>query len=408
MAITMNELTIEDAISDSVFELLIYEPFYGHVISSLNRVISEEIPTACIAIEKDIITMKINPNFFLKKLSKEERISVLKHEVLHFLFYHLSCKFNGDRLIFNIAADLVVNQFLNPIPKGAIFLSGFSVLNLLPYESIEYYFDKILGLASDMKKQGWVPGGKKKFDWKKLSNPRSAILLESISRDWDFSAHDSWGKIELTDLASKTKIGEILARAKEATPKNFWGMIPREIQQIINAHSSKDSSIDWRSAIRILGNRCSAKSISMSKKRISKRYATRPGLRTISKKRKLAIAIDTSGSIQHYLLADFMKEIQAIKKTGALITIILCDCKIQYEFELKLESEIKFQGGGGTLFDPVFERINKERNPFDGILYLTDGYANKPTIRPKSRLLWVISPNGTTKNLDFGPFVKMS
>ena len=404
----MNELTIEDAISDSVFELLIYEPFYGHVISSLNRVISEEIPTACIAIEKDIITMKINPNFFLKKLSKEERISVCKHEVLHFLFYHLSSKFNGDRLIFNIAADLVVNQFLNPIPKGAIVLSGFSDLHLLVFESLDYYLNKLQSLANDMKKQGWVPGSKKKFDWKKLSNPRSAELLSTISRDWDFSAHDSWGKIELTDLASKTKIGEILARAKEATPKNFWGMIPREIQQIINAHSSKDSSIDWRSAIRILGNRCSAKSISMSKKRISKRYATRPGLRTISKKRKLAIAIDTSGSIHRHLLADFMKEIQAIRKTGALITIILCDCKIQNEFELKSESEIKFQGGGGTLFDPVFERINKERKPFDGILYLTDGYASKPTIRPKSRLLWVISPNGTTKNLDFGPFVKMS
>ena len=335
----------------------------------------------------------------------------LLHELLHYGFCHIFKSFNGDRLLFNIAADLVVNQFLNPfpIPKGAIILSGFADLKLLPMQSIEYYLDKLQTLADKMQKQGWFHGSEKKFNWNKLSNPRSAELLESIARDWDFSGHDSWGKIELTDLESNSKIGEMLERAKKLTDEKFWGMIPREIQQIIKAHSGKDSSIDWKKAIRLLGARCSAKTIGMSIKRKSKRYGTRPGLRSISNKRRLAVAIDTSGSIDQNQMADFLKEIQAIRKTGALITIFECDCKIHREYELKSESEIKFKGGGGTAFDPVFERVNKERvKPFDGILYLTDGFASKPTIRPKSRLLWVISPNGTTKNLDFGPFVKMS
>ena len=412
MAITLNELTIEDAISDSAMDLLFFEPFYAHFFSSLNRVISEEIPTACIGVDRDAITMKINPNFFLKELNKQERIAVLKHELLHLGFAHIFKKFNGDRLLLNIAADLVVNQFLNPfpIPKGAIILSGFADLKLLPMQSLEYYLDKLQTLADKMQKQGWFHGSKKKFDWNKLSNPRSAELLESISRNWDFSGHDSWGKIELTDLESNSKIGEMLERAKKLTEEKFWGGIPREFQQIIKAHSGKDSSIDWKKAIRLLGARCSAKTIGMSIKRKSKRYGTRPGLRSISNKRRLAVAIDTSGSIDQNQMADFLKEIQAIRKTGAIITIFECDCKIHREYELKSESEIKFKGGGGTAFDPVFERVNKERvKPFDGILYLTDGFASKPTIQPtKSRLLWVISPNGTTKNLDFGPFVKMS
>jgi len=156
MAITLNELTIEDAISDSAMDLLFFEPFYAHFFSSLNRVISEEIPTACIGVDRDAITMKINPIFFLKELNKQERIAVLKHELLHLGFAHIFKKFNGDRLLLNIAADLVVNQFLNPfpIPKGAIILSGFADLKLLPMQSLEYYLDKLQTLADKMQKQG--------------------------------------------------------------------------------------------------------------------------------------------------------------------------------------------------------------------------------------------------------------
>lgn len=411
MIATTEKITIEDAIGDSAVELLFYEPFYSHFFSSLNRVVSEEISTACIGLDRDSITMKINPDFFLKALNKHERVAVLKHELLHLGLGHIFKKTKAPSLLFNIAADLVVNQYLFPfpVPKGAIVLSAFKDLNLFPLQSLEYYLEKLEGVADEMKKQGWFPGTTRNFDWRKHPAPKSAQLLESIARDWNFSSHDSWGKIQIDDIEANSKVGELLARAKNLTPENFRGRIPRELDHIINANSGRDSSIDWKKAIRLLGNRCSSKSIAMSIRRKSKRYGTRPGLRSISNKRKLAVAIDTSGSIDKNLMADFMKEIQAIRKTGALITVFECDCKVQREYELKSESDIKFKGGGGTSFDPVFERVNNERmKPFDGILYLTDGNANRPVIRPRAKVLWVISPNGMTKNLDFGPFVKMS
>jgi len=66
-------------------------------------------------------------------------------------------------------------------------------------------------------------------------------------------------------------------------------------------------------------------------------------------------------------------------------------------------------GRGGTMFDPAFEYLQKERKrqTFDGCIYLTDGYATTPQIKPPCRLLWVLTPDGTDENLAFGANVKL-
>ena len=60
-------------------------------------------------------------------------------------------------------------------------------------------------------------------------------------------------------------------------------------------------------------------------------------------------------------------------------------------------------------YDPAFEFINKNRRMnFDACIYLTDGYAPAPTIRPRCNLLYVITPGGQTGgHLKWGRFIKM-
>ena len=66
------------------------------------------------------------------------------------------------------------------------------------------------------------------------------------------------------------------------------------------------------------------------------------------------------------------------------------------------------EGGGGTSFDPVFNYIKSNRfKRFDGCVYLTDGYANEPTIVPPCKVFWLITPDGTTDNIKFGRCVKL-
>ena len=106
----------------------------------------------------------------------------------------------------------------------------------------------------------------------------------------------------------------------------------------------------------------------------------------------IAVAIDTSGSIDEKTLQLFWNEIIGIQKTGAKITIIECDCKIHKVWELKRNASLpELKGGGGTNFDPVFEWLNKNRNlGIGGCVYFTDGYANKPTIKPNCSMLWTL------------------
>ena len=49
----------------------------------------------------------------------------------------------------------------------------------------------------------------------------------------------------------------------------------------------------------------------------------------------------------------------------------------------------------------------REQRPFDGVLYLTDGYGPAPTSRPNCKLLWVISEDGSSGGLPFGPTVRI-
>ena len=97
--------------------MLLKEPFYAHFLSGIIRVITDDIPTAAVGFKSGKIALFINENFFLKELrSENERVAVIKHETLHIIFKHLFRMQvnNYDRKLYNIAADLVINQLISP------------------------------------------------------------------------------------------------------------------------------------------------------------------------------------------------------------------------------------------------------------------------------------------------------
>ncbi len=62
----------------------------------------------------------------------------------------------------------------------------------------------------------------------------------------------------------------------------------------------------------------------------------------------------------------------------------------------------------GTDFDPCWHARSNPHLQFDGIIYLTDGYAETPAIRPTCRVLWVITPDGTKENIAYGPAIELT
>ena len=93
---------------------------------------------------------------------------------------------------------------------------------------------------------------------------------------------------------------------------------------------------------------------------------------------------------------------------GAEVTGIECDCEVQRVYQYRGTTPEAISGGGGTDFDPVFQYAKSNRQlQFDGIVYLTDGYAEEPTIAPPCRVLWVLTPDGTKESLAFGNAIEL-
>ena len=140
-------------IDQSIVRVIRKEPFYGHILGNVTRRVESTIPTAAVSLNQSGISLLVNPDFFIEELNSDERCAVLKHEILHLVFKHLF-RINEkitNHFIFNIAADLVVNQFVKPwpLPNSAYTLDKFSDLNLKPNKSLEYYYTKLIEDKND-------------------------------------------------------------------------------------------------------------------------------------------------------------------------------------------------------------------------------------------------------------------
>ncbi|NBV87560.1 MAG: hypothetical protein EBS01_15120, partial [Verrucomicrobia bacterium] len=118
----------DDEISRAVFDLLLKEPFYAHVLASMPRDLSEQIATVGLYRNGQQMVVRVNPEWFCKGLEGPQRKVVLKHEVLHVVFRHVFRPGDRDARLYSIAADLVVNQLLSPFKP----LTGWPTLPMFP------------------------------------------------------------------------------------------------------------------------------------------------------------------------------------------------------------------------------------------------------------------------------------
>ena len=385
---------VESEISRCIIKLLMKEPFYAHFLSGIIRVVTDEIPTAAVGFKSGKIALYVNEKFFLKELkSFNQRVAVIKHETLHILFKHLfrTQSKSYDNKLFNIAADLVVNQFIDPwrLPESAITLSTFSELNLPPNKSVEWYYKELQKHSSDN-------NNKKK--------------VNDISEKKSHSDHSKWGENkETSSNVIETELDRMIIQAKDRTPLKDYGSVPLGIKTVINAVIEKRKpQIDWKRALRLFSTSSRKTRVYHTMKRISKRYGTRPGIK-IKRYQRLAVAVDTSGSIKENDFVIFFNEIHSMWKQGAEIEVLECDAEVKRKYSYTGKFPKHVSGGGGTLFDPVFSYLRSNRfQKYDGCIYLTDGYAPEPKIKPPCSLFWCITKDGITSNLKYGRAVKMN
>lgn len=409
----------EQELDQCIVRVLREEPFFGHLLGSVIRRLDLQIPTAAVTLSPVGVSLVVNPMFFLHELTSDERCAVVKHEILHLVLKHLF-RFSDkarDQHRLNIAADLVVNQMVHPwpLPSSAITLASFPELQLKPNKSVDYYyrrlekhamgnpgFDQALRaqLAGSHSHHGrWAASGGEAF-----ANGESNGELPT---SFDSGDHAPPLSEELAKILEQT-FDRQLQRARSRLTSKQWGQLPGSLRSMLEqADRAADSQVDWKRALRIFASAGYRTRIVATTRKRSKRFGTYPGVR-IRRERRLAVAIDTSGSIDNETLAAFFSEINKIYSTGADVIIIETDAKVQRTYLYKGKAPEQPYGGGGNDFNAAFEWMRLERQQFDGCIYLTDGYADKPTVKPPCRLLWVVTANGRTgEHLPWGRQIKI-
>jgi len=113
----------------------------------------------------------------------------------------------------------------------------------------------------------------------------------------------------------------------------------------------------------------------------------------------LLVAVDVSGSVTEKSLSYFFSAINRFFKYGIeKLDVIQFDWELKSDMPLtmkKAKREIKIQGRGGTSFQPAAD-FYCAHPEYDGLIYLTDGYAEIPTFNTKRPIdvLWIL----TSKN----------
>ena len=418
------------------------EPYYGILLSSMERVADDRIGTIAVVQYGNIFRLLYSPKF-LSTLNVDTILSLLKHEILHIAFNHLTLfdttrSTPKEKHLQNCACDLEVNCYLDrsKIQKeaGGVFVEdlgyerclGSREYNRLLLKRDKQQQQKQQQQAQDAQQpcnggqggnsgnsgqsqqqsqsqnqsQGQNQGGGSGQGQGQPSNSPDELSqkdkedLENILKGHQtFDDHSLWPKeMSETEKEQITQaIEQMLVFAAEEVEK-AQGHIPGELVGKIEQLRKKPKPVtDWKRHFRrYMGNEFT-EFLRKSKKRPSRRFEDAAGNKH-RRKSKILVAIDTSGSVSMPEYHEFFGQIATLSQT-ADFHVVECDTRIQHEYDFYRKPNETLHGGGGTSFQPPVDLFLKHQREYDALVYFTDGYASIPKNTPKDTL-WVISSNG--------------
>jgi predicted metal-dependent peptidase len=405
-------------------KLLLNHPFFGFLACHLTEkdAKADNIPVDTCATDGQ--HLYVNPDFF-NKLTEGEKVMVLAHEVLHCALGHVWLERRGtrDAQKWNMAADYVINLILEQEvhrianePKNIYGQKGVQMEMakdcLLDHKykdmSAEEVYDtlpqniKIKIPMSDLRPdlgqgQGQEQGGNgndKKGQGKgmKVKGGKSS---PGHDQGKDRVAGEAEGESKnQKDLAAAWKEHVVQA----ATVARMQGKMPAGIERMIDDLIAPQ--IPWIAILERFVNDSMKDDYDWMRR--DRRFIGRglylPDL--YSESAKIAVAVDTSGSISQEELKEAVSEVFGILRSKKIskVHLMSCDAKVHLDKSLSPYDELpnEYPGGGGTDFRPVFEAIGNQDRPAC-LIYFTDTYGDFPEMPPPYPVLWV------TKTKDFVP-----
>lgn len=371
-------------LAPTIKHFMFKQPFFGHLLMKMRKVITTDIETAAVAPDADTfnIILLINPEFW-GKLTKEQKEGILFHETLHVAYGHLQVLDQYiDPELANIAMDMEINQYIErkSLPEKAIMYneSMFKDMNLPEKKGTRFYYDAI---NSEARK-----------------NQAFQQALNKLKASGGGSNHGKWKKYaDLSSAAKKMFKNQQKHAVKEAyedTDQKSIGNLPGGLQkQIDELLKKKPEVFNWKAYFRKFIGTVPEINRKKTLKRMSKRFDGLPGLKT-KRKVKIFVSIDTSGSVGRGELADMFEQINYVWKAGAQVDCVTWDTVIHDEFVYEGRLPKKINGGGGSDIGIAIAKYNEKKRDYTCAVHFTDGWVNNNE-KLYGRHLFVITSNGS-------------
>ncbi|WP_371500547.1 VWA-like domain-containing protein [Kitasatospora sp. NBC_00374] len=358
-------------------------PYLATALFALHTVESRRVPT--MAVDRHWRCYVSPP--FVERTPVEELASVWVHEVSHLLRDHHGRSDRvarergltgpGERLRMNIAADCEINDDVYGDglvrPEGAVRPQS---LELPEGELMEDYLRQF-GLGPLTQAMAWLDCGSG---------------ADGLEREWDLGPDGAHGLSAQEQDAVRFRVAQgITGRPGNASqgwrrwaedafhPPQPW----RELlgAAVRSAVSGSGAGEDYTYG------------------RPSRRSAGVPGVVLPSLRRRpprVAVVIDTSGSVSDAELGSALLEVAAISRAVGgrrdLVTVLPCDAAARVVHPLCRAEGIPLLGGGGTDLRTGFAKALRTQPRPDVVVVLTDGQTPWPDHRPACRTVVGLFP----------------
>ncbi|MEV0535732.1 VWA-like domain-containing protein [Kitasatospora sp. NPDC050463] len=358
-------------------------PYLATALFALHTVESRSIPT--MAVDRHW-RCYVSP-FFVERTPVEELAGVWVHEVSHLLRDHHGRSDRvarergltgpGERLRMNIAADFEINDdvFGNGLvaPEGAVRPNS---LGLPEGQLMEDYL-RLFSLGPLTRDLAWLDCGSG---------------ADGLERGWELGPDGAHGLSAQERDAVRFRVAQGI--------KGRPGSAPQAWQRW--AEDAFHPPQAWRELLGAAVRTAAAGSGAgedYTYGRPSRRSAGLPGVVLPSLRRRpprVAVVIDTSGSVSDAELGSALLEVTAISRAVGgrrdLVTVLPCDAAARVAHPLCRAEGIPLLGGGGTDLRTGFARALRARPRPDVIVVLTDGQTPWPDSRPPCRTVVGLFP----------------
>jgi len=349
----------EKKIISARVRMLINAPFFGTLAT---RLTIKGTGDWCPTLATDGKHLYVNEDF-MNTLDKQELEFVVGHEVMHCVYDHMGRRGGRDPKLWNVAADFVINleladQGVGKMPSMALLdqkyrgLSSDEVYDLLEEEQEKNGDQGYETLDVHMEPGQGDPNGNGKDGPIGISEEEAGQLSDEIKQ-------------------------AVMEAAKAAGAGNVPGGVKRMIKDIT------EPQMDWRQLLQM--DLPSAFKADYTFVRPSRKNSSLGGIYLPGQDQatmvKVAIAIDTSGSISNDMIRDFLGEVVGIMEQfdDYEITMWFFDTatytvhKFTPDNVYDLE-DVEIEGGGGTDFMVNWDLMKEMDLVPEKFCVFTDGF----------------------------------